>query len=260
MRTGALSLFLAKLDTPVNDQEPDDGLEPQQTEPESREATASSFDCEEDYDYDDDYSKQQEQRNAPSPSPKSSSPQSCTMLESASPAMSNNSTSHNNNNSTSHNNNNNNTSLGGDHHLYNGHKVVAMPSLGGMSVQKVVTSRNETRSRSAGRTPRSRDIVQEVYDRMGVSRDDLRHSKADQFHERYRAAAALSTTNLHNNNNNLNTSGSTNGTPSSTTTTTTATRGRSMEPKDHRQTDGNRRARSLSRGRKISSLWPPTNS
>ena len=174
--------------------------------------------------------------------------------------MSNNSTSHNNNNSTSHNNNNNNTSLGGDHHLYNGHKVVAMPSLGGMSVQKVVTSRNETRSRSAGRTPRSRDIVQEVYDRMGVSRDDLRHSKADQFHERYRAAAALSTTNLHNNNNNLNTSGSTNGTPSSTTTTTTATRGRSMEPKDHRQTDGNRRARSLSRGRKISSLWPPTNS
>ena len=62
--------------------------------------------------------------------------------------------------------------------MYKGHKVVAMPSssFNGMSVRDVVSSRtnfnpDRQRSLSAGRaTTRSRDIVQEVYDRMGVSR------------------------------------------------------------------------------------------
>jgi hypothetical protein len=68
--------------------------------------------------------------------------------------------------------------------LYHGHKVVAMPSsaFGGMSVGAVVSSENtdhrastprrRSRSRSIGRkgsVSRSRDIVQDVYDRMGVN-------------------------------------------------------------------------------------------
>jgi hypothetical protein len=66
--------------------------------------------------------------------------------------------------------------------LYHGHKVVAMPSsaCGGMSVRNVVSSKNtdylatsprcRSRSRSSrGSVSRSRDIVQDVYDRMGVN-------------------------------------------------------------------------------------------
>lgn len=64
---------------------------------------------------------------------------------------------------------------------YDGHKVVAMPSsaFGGMSIREVVSSRNESeqssnrprRSSSLGRQPArpGRDIIQDVYDRMGVS-------------------------------------------------------------------------------------------
>lgn len=65
---------------------------------------------------------------------------------------------------------------------YHGHKVVAMPSsaFGGMSIREVVSSRNENdqthgnrprRSNSLGRQPvrPGRDIIQDVYDRMGVS-------------------------------------------------------------------------------------------
>lgn len=145
--------------------------------------------------------------------------------------------------------------------LYNGHKVVAMPSssLGGMSVREVVTSRNGStveprRSRSTGRSaPLGRDLVQDVYDRMGVSREDLSNTdrvrsrpgeqpmSADKFHERYRAAAALSTAAT---------------VAAAAAAAAAAPRGRTLE---HHQTDGNRRARSLSRGRKISGLWPPAN-
>lgn len=130
--------------------------------------------------------------------------------------------------------------------LYNGHKVVAMPSLGGKSVREVVSSREppaptvvrrsvtpgQQRSRSAGRAPQgksSRDIVQDVYDRMGVSREDL-GGDADKFQVRYRAAAALSAN------------------------VEMPTRGRSFDA----CTDGQRRARSLSRGRSVTGRWPPT--
>lgn len=152
--------------------------------------------------------------------------------------------------------------------LYKGHKVVAMPSSGGdgepLSVRDVVNTRtafdpNRPRSKSAGRaTTRSRDIVQEVYDRMGVSRGDEaafdddpfksneqeyqrsatpgrgrggEHSTdpADKFSRRYRAAAALSSPRTSND------------------------RGRAE------QQDGGsaRRCRSLSRGRAVAGRWPP---
>ena len=135
----------------------------------------------------------------------------------------------------------------GNTDLYSGHKVVAMPSLGGKSVREVVSSReppitntrraatpSQQRSRSAGRTPqsKSRDIVQDVYDRMGVSRDDLGGDK-DKFQIRYRAAAAL------------------------TAATEAQPRGRTMEQQPV-STDGQRRARSLSRGRSVAGRWPPT--
>jgi hypothetical protein len=66
--------------------------------------------------------------------------------------------------------------------LYEGHKVVAMPNsaFGGKTVRDVVSSVNidytnssptRRRSRSIGRSPasRSRDIVQDVYNRIGVN-------------------------------------------------------------------------------------------
>lgn len=140
-----------------------------------------------------------------------------------------------------------------------GHKVVAMPTSSlSMSVRDAVSSRStfnpdRPRSLSAGRaTTRSRDIVQEVYDRMGVSRggpiEDTQanentysperrgcssapqrrrepDSSSDKFSQRYKAAAALSTP-----------------------------RGRSLELAG---TDGERRARSLSRGRSVAGRWPP---
>lgn len=144
--------------------------------------------------------------------------------------------------------------------MYKGHKVVAMPSSGSggeaLSVRDMVSSRstfdpNRPRSLSAGRaTTRSRDIVQEVYDRMGVNRgsepqydeapqndkgSDSRGRSAtpgrgrerspdtaEKFSHRYRAAAALS-----------------------------SPRGRSAEP------DAPRRSRSLSRGRAVAGRWPP---
>ena len=143
-----------------------------------------------------------------------------------------------------------------------------MPSSGGdgepLSVRDVVNTRtafdpNRPRSKSAGRaTTRSRDIVQEVYDRMGVSRGDEaafdddpfksneqeyqrsatpgrgrggEHSPdpADKFSRRYRAAAALSSPRTSND------------------------RGRAE------QQDGEsaRRCRSLSRGRAVAGRWPP---
>lgn len=134
----------------------------------------------------------------------------------------------------------------GNSDLFNGHKVVAMPSLGGKSVREVVSSREppaptvvrrsvtpgQQRSRSAGRAPQgktSRDIVQDVYDRMGVSREDL-GGDADKFQVRYRAAAALSAN------------------------VEMPARGRSLDV----STDGQRRARSLSRGRSVTGRWPPT--
>jgi hypothetical protein len=134
----------------------------------------------------------------------------------------------------------------------NGHKVVAMPST--LNVQEVVSSRNGTfnanrpRSLSAGRAAtRPRDIVQEVYDRIGVSRDapaeafsperrghsspslqrgqqSTADSAADKFSQRYREAAAL-----------------------------TGPRGRSADS----DVIGERRSRSLSRGRAVAGRWPP---
>ena len=136
--------------------------------------------------------------------------------------------------------------LSGNGAAYEGHKVVAMPSLGRKSVREVVSSREppspsvvrrsttpgQQRSRSAGRAPQgksSRDIVQDVYDRMGVSREDL-GGDMEKFQSRYRAAAALSTN------------------------SDQPARGRSMDV----ATDGQRRARSLSRGRSVTGRWPPT--
>jgi hypothetical protein len=68
--------------------------------------------------------------------------------------------------------------LEGNDDLVKGHQIVVMPNsaLGGMTVRDLVSSRDgdqpqhkPRRSRSAGRTvSRSRDIVQDVYDRMGV--------------------------------------------------------------------------------------------
>lgn len=153
--------------------------------------------------------------------------------------------------------------------MYKGHKVVAMPSSstgsgpgGALSVRDVVTSPrkfdpNRPRSLSAGRaTTRSRDIVQEVYDRMGVNRggepyeesaphnemgaSDLRGrsatpgrgrggelspESAEKFSQRYRAAAALSSPRNE--------------------------RGRNAEVEEPR------RSRSLSRGRAVAGRWPP---
>lgn len=149
---------------------------------------------------------------------------------------------------------------------YSGHKVVAMPSSrtngsgGPLSVRDVVTSPrafdpNRPRSLSAGRaTTRSRDIVQEVYDRMGVNRGgehfeeaqpnndqgsdvrvrsatpgrgrELSPESAEKFSQRYRAAAKLSS-------------------PRSDG------RGRNVEQ------DEPRRSRSLSRGRAVAGRWPP---
>ena len=140
--------------------------------------------------------------------------------------------------------------------LFSGHKVVAMPSPGGNSVREIVSSRepasggnrrtgtptgSRPRSRSAGRAPQStaRDIVQEAYDRMGVSREDLT-GDADKFQARYRAAAALSASGTDQ--------------PALAATSPTHTqRGRVMDFSP----DGQRRARSLSRGRKLTSRWPP---
>ena len=137
--------------------------------------------------------------------------------------------------------------------LYTSHKVVAMPSstLRGLSVRELAESKNRTtpattdnntnndhtndltkqrpRSRSLGKL-KSRNVVQEVYDRMGVSREDLTDHGADKFQQRYRAAAAISAISI------------------------ISSRGRTTEPV---QTDGNRRARSLSRGESVSSRWPP---
>jgi len=158
--------------------------------------------------------------------------------------------------------------------MYKGHKVVAMPSSTGeaapapaptvLSVRDVVTNRgafdpNRPRSLSAGRaTTRSRDIVQEVYDRMGVNRggeafDEAPHNNnekgsdprggraatpgrgrephspdtAEKFSQRYRAAAALSSP-AHG-----------------------SERGRNAEQETPR------RSRSLSRGRAVAGRWPP---
>ena len=71
------------------------------------------------------------------------------------------------------------TELEGHDDLLKDHEVVVMPNsaLGGMSVRDLLSSQDDDqpqhqprRSRSAGRTvSRSRDIVQDVYDRMGVS-------------------------------------------------------------------------------------------
>jgi hypothetical protein len=119
-----------------------------------------------------------------------------------------------------------------------GHKVVASPLRLDVaeSNRTAPQKKDETRprSRSLGRS-RTRDVVQEVYDRMGVSRDDLKDggngSNAEKFQQRYRAAAAMST-------------------PSNT-----YARGR---PTEALLTDGNRRARSLSRGESVTRRWPPT--
>ena len=151
--------------------------------------------------------------------------------------------------------------------LYKGHKVVAMPATGGdepLSVRDMVITRtvfdpNRPRSKSAGRaSTRSRDIVQEVYDRMGVNRgaeaafdddpfkcnehQDQRTAtpgrerggersaeSADKFSQRYRAAAALS-----------------------------SPRGSNDRGRDEEQDGGSaRRCRSLSRGRAVAGRWPP---
>lgn len=159
--------------------------------------------------------------------------------------------------------------------MYKGHKVVAMPASGSsdsapLSIRDIVTSPrafdpNRPRSLSAGRaTTRSRDIVQEVYDRMGVNRggtepfdESLPHENsnnkgsdvrgraatpgrggreqrspetADKFSQRYRAAAALS---------------------SPRGTTGGNERGRGAEQ------EAPRRSRSLSRGRAVAGRWPP---
>jgi hypothetical protein len=130
-----------------------------------------------------------------------------------------------------------------------GHKVVVMPAT--LNVQEVVSSHNgafnanRPRSLSAGRaTTRSRYIVQEVYDRIGVSRDapakpysperrvrasapqrgqqSTADSAADKFSQRYRAAASLS-----------------------------SPRGRNTD------SDVSGERRSLSRGRAVAGRWPP---
>lgn len=129
--------------------------------------------------------------------------------------------------------------------MYKGHKVVVMPA------RDVVSSHNtfngdRPRSLSAGRAQtRSRDIVQEVYDRMGVSRDASADAfsptrgrstapqpgreqsgadPADKFSQRYMEAAALS-----------------------------SSRGRGADPGLNEE----RRSRSLSRGRALAGRWPP---
>ena len=130
--------------------------------------------------------------------------------------------------------------------MYKGHKVVVMPS-STLNVRDVVSSRNtlngeRPRSLSAGRAQlRSRDIVQEVYDRMGVSRDAPAEAfsperrgqlvreqsaadPAEKFSQRYREAAALS-----------------------------SSRGRSADPGFNEE----RRSRSLSRGPAVAGRWPP---
>ena len=121
-------------------------------------------------------------------------------------------------------------------------KPLAVTPRGGLSFLEVAVSKNrantnekpQIRSRSVGRgsARTSRDVVQEVYDRMGVSREDLTEtsSGADKFQQRYRAAAVISV-----NSPNLD-------------------RGR---VDGSSQTDGNRRARSLSRGESMSRRWPP---
>ena len=108
---------------------------------------------------------------------------------------------------------------------YQGHKVVTLPS-----------TRNRQRSMSAGRQ-RSRDLVREIYDKIGVERDppaatapvaaapespaqQQNHQQGQPFSERYRLAAA---------------------------------RGRGREQTDERTP----RSRSLGR---VSQRWPPTQS
>ena len=147
-----------------------------------------------------------------------------------------------------------------DANMYKGHKVVAMPSGNALSVRDMVSSRsafdpNRPRSLSAGRaTTMSRDIVQEVYDRMGVPRSsepfdeapqnlsiekdsrgrfsapqrrrDHSPDSAEKFSQRYRAAAELSSPRV-------------------------GDRGRCAEQGEAR------RSRSLSRGRAVAGRWPP---
>lgn len=190
---------------------------------------------------------------------------------------------------------------------YHGHKVVAMPSsaFGGKTIREVVSSRNEheqhdrpRRSSSLGRPSSGgerRDLVQDVYDRMGVSysrsmayesnnnninnynnnydqqqqdtplaiqshpsfSDSIASSitnslqppqqqqqqyvtsntgggkMKDKFSGRYRAAAAVSAA------------------------TRSGDRGRARTPVVD-ESEGQKRARSLSRGRSVKGTWPPS--
>lgn len=151
--------------------------------------------------------------------------------------------------------------------LYSGHKVVAMPSsaFGGMSVRDVVSSQNKdyrdstpgryrprSRSRSIGsRTgSRSRDIVQDVYDRMGVNYTRGRPSIENLLEDNKGLANQDSTARPIQ--------------PCDPTRSTSrgpanyepyTARGRD----DQAHSNYDRRPRSLSRGR-LNSLWPPTNS
>ena len=191
---------------------------------------------------------------------------------------------------------------------YHGHKVVAMPSsaFGGMSIREVVSSRNtETatnnastgarprRSNSLGRGPirPGRDIVQDVYDRMGVSytramdynsateeetnyanaatsSNDLagnasrtgRSRLSEKFSGRYRTAAAMARSTPSTTNTSINVNATSRGrNPEITTGTNSSPRGRTLEAEgaDLEESEGQRRARSLSRGRSVQGRWPP---
>jgi len=226
---------------------------------------------------------------------------------------------------------------------YQGHKVVAMPSsaFGGLSIRDVVSSRNEQteaatgfnnrprRSSSLGRQPMrpGRDIVKDVYDRMGVSynrgvnydaannnvansatgsvasctssnymaadQDDTDNysannnwagpnrgsstgnNKKDKFSGRYRAAAA-SARGITSTADRGRTGPSISTAPSFSSAATgedftsnnavvanhnpgqirgSSTRGREQELGD--ASEGQRRARSLSRGKAVQGRWPP---
>lgn len=195
---------------------------------------------------------------------------------------------------------------------YHGHKVVTMPSsaFGGKCVREVVTSKNETssnnknkdlrhhRSNSLGRAPvrPGQDIIQDVYDRIGVSynrgmdygngNDNNFGGEAanpapsmqvqtqppfppsdsntgignwgssrrlsEKFSGRYRTAAAVARTAP-----TANVSASQRGRNSDGTAgTNSSPRGRAREG-ELEESEGQRRARSLSRGRTVKGVWPP---
>jgi hypothetical protein len=149
--------------------------------------------------------------------------------------------------------------------VYNGHRVVAMPHLGGKSVREVVSSREPPpvsasrrtatptqRSSSVGRasSSKARDLIQDVYDRMGVSRENLRSNAEISTDSRVGSRYPRVVTTNHMNINDTDVSPL----PQQPPNQPPSTRGRGMDA----TTDGQRRARSLSRGRSVAGRWPPT--